>query len=76
MLYENVIDEVSSRFPHRYLNITKKSKIFPKLPTSRGHRNFSTGQKNLIPTDLESSLLIFLLTTKVTGGPPRVKIKY
>ena len=56
MLYENGVDEVGSWFPHRYLNHTKKVKIFKISPTSRGHRNFFTGRKNLIPTVLRSSL--------------------
>ena len=73
MLYENVVDEVGSLFPHRDLNHTKKVKFFKKSPTSGGHRNFSTGRKNLIPTVLDSSSLIYQKPTIVTVGNPRVK---
>ena len=55
MLYENGVDEVVSRFPHKYLNQTKKVKIFKNLPTSRGHRNFSTGRNHEIPTVMRST---------------------
>ena len=43
MLYENVVDHVSIMWLWGATNRTKRSKIFKKLSSLRGHRNFFLG---------------------------------
>jgi len=50
-----------------------KSKFFKKSPTSRGHRNFSTGQNQKIPTLNKSWIFILKNDPLTTGGPLGVK---